>query len=437
MPALYIDNFRGFSSTFLELRGVNFFVGENSTGKTSILKILGAISSPGFWHYQQFDNSYVNFGTFSEMISLSRTNKEYFELGLLGDERDGYVSAVRLKFIEKDNFPQLKEICFVDTSVNLQVYIEGKSILKYRYRTHIGAAITENAFGYFQSWIKDVELDDLPFKKEETYFIGIISILFHFQSLIGKEIMYNHPGAKKEDLKLLVPFYFKNIAWFSPMRSEPKKTYDEYLSSFIPDGRHIPYILNDILKNDTDNFAKRILNRFGLDSGLYDDLSTRQVGSDNLGNTPFEILIKKEGAIVNLINMGFGVSQVLPLIVEAIARPTDMWFSIQQPEIHLHPRAQSAFGEFIYKAHELDGHNFIIETHSDYLIDRFRLRINRAHRENKSTIHPICQVFFFSKSERENSVVPIDVLKDGSYSDEQPESFRKFFIKEQIDLLSI
>ena len=40
MTSIYLHNFRGFNNTHIDLQDINFFVGENSTGKTSILKII-------------------------------------------------------------------------------------------------------------------------------------------------------------------------------------------------------------------------------------------------------------------------------------------------------------------------------------------------------------------------------------------------------------
>ncbi len=49
LPTLYIDNFRGFDDTYIPLKEVNFFVGENSTGKTSILSLINLLYDYSFW----------------------------------------------------------------------------------------------------------------------------------------------------------------------------------------------------------------------------------------------------------------------------------------------------------------------------------------------------------------------------------------------------
>jgi predicted ATPase len=178
--------------------------------------------------------------------------------------------------------------------------------------------------------------------------------------------------------------------------------------------------------------VKKILNRFGSDSGLYDDINIHDLSEDL-----FEVQVFIKGVARNITNVGYGVSQVLPIIIETIARQNETWFAMQQPEVHLHPRAQAALGDFLYKSNLKEGQKFIIETHSDYTIDRYRLRLNRALREGQSKGEANGQVVFFDKDEKGNHLAVIQIQPDGSYPDDQPKEFRDFFIKEQLDLITI
>src|SRR5690349_14884060 len=122
MPVIYFDNFRGFQTTFLELKQVNFLIGENSSGKTSLLKLIAIMFSRGFWRYKEFGSEDINLGGFAD-IKTTNGPKEYFEIGLL---TDNHSICVRLRFIEEDNFPLLKEISYKEGDLNIQVIIEGK-----------------------------------------------------------------------------------------------------------------------------------------------------------------------------------------------------------------------------------------------------------------------------------------------------------------------
>lgn len=81
MPVLYFDNFRGFTKTFLPLKNVNFFVGENSSGKTSVLKLIKILSDHRFWFTQEFNSDEAELGYYSEIASHTNKTKKYFEIG--------------------------------------------------------------------------------------------------------------------------------------------------------------------------------------------------------------------------------------------------------------------------------------------------------------------------------------------------------------------
>ena len=188
MPVIYIDNFRGFKSTYLPLRPVNFFVGENSTGKTSLLKLLGIISSQGFWRYKEFglieDGTFL--GGYSEIAS---EEKSYFEIGMLEDATDDGTSfsAIKLRFINNDNYPTLKEISFKNDIVSIQVILEG-SILKYRYNIEKDQLQKKEDIEFFKSWIENSNLNDLNFERIEIESGGILPILNQLESVVTNSL---------------------------------------------------------------------------------------------------------------------------------------------------------------------------------------------------------------------------------------------------------
>jgi len=432
MKILYLDNFRGFESTFLSFEDVNFFVGENSTGKTSILKLIGIISSPGFWNYQFFNNNEISFDSFNEIITIN-SSKQFFDVGILENSSDNIFSAIKLRFIEKNNSPQIKEICLFNNDVNIQATIEG-DFLKYRFELSKTERITEDIF---KVWIKNSNLNDKHFFRSEIDFLGIKSILFHLQSLVKDQVLKS--SGESVLLKIGIPSFLSDFAWTAPVRPKPLKTYDSYNLTFTSEGIHTPYVLKEILDENNDEFGVRhILTKFGLDSGLFDSIDINKLGDELKKNDPFEILITLNGKSLNITNVGYGISQILPLLIEIIARPKDTWFAIQQPEIHLHPRAQAALGDFLFKSKTVDNQKFIIETHSDYIIDRYRIRINKAFSKSNCEIEDSkSQVVFFMRNEKGNILQTIKINSDGSYADEQPKEFRDFFIKEQFELITI
>lgn len=81
-----------------------------------------------------------------------------------------------------------------------------------------------------------------------------------------------------------------------------------------------------------------------------------------------------QGTSANLADVGFGVSQVLPVLVQGLLMRRGGIYLVQQPEIHLHPDAQAGLADFfLYLAHY--GVITVIETHSEYLLLRLRRRL--------------------------------------------------------------
>lgn len=433
MPIIYCDNFRGFENTFLELKEVNFFVGENSTGKTSLLKLIGIISSAGFWRYGGFGTDEINFGGFADIITSPRNGKDYFEIAIFNhaeDNKEGSSNAIRLRFIEKDNFPFLKEICYTSNFLNMQAIIEGKYI---KFRHNLAESAKEFNLKWFERWVIDNGLNDLAFSRVEVEYKGIIPLLFEFKALVAKEAdgnlitNWDKLAGEIDDPSFISPF-----VWIAPVRAEPQRTYHYQGLNYNSEGKHSFSVLKDILEGPD---VKKILNRFGLDSGLYDDIVIQDLSTESADSKTFEILFFINGIARNIVNVGYGISQILPIIIEAIARQDMTWFSTQQPEVHLHPRAQAAFGDFIFKTNTLDRQKFIIETHSDFTIDRFRLRLNKAHTEKLENTS--AQIVFFTKSKNGNKLEVIKLNEDGSYPEQQPKEFRSFFIREKLELISI
>jgi predicted ATPase len=77
---------------------------------------------------------------------------------------------------------------------------------------------------------------------------------------------------------------------------------------------------------------------------------------------------------MDLTNVGVGVSQVLPIVVMALISEPGTILLFEQPELHLHPKVQSLLADF-FLAVSRTGRQCIVETHSEYLVNRLRLRV--------------------------------------------------------------
>ena len=122
---------------------------------------------------------------------------------------------------------------------------------------------------------------------------------------------------------------------------------------------------------------RAFIEKVGKASGLFQDVKIQNFGRGP--NPRFELDIVIDDQVLNILNVGYGVSQSLPIIVELLARPKVAFLALQEPEIHLHPRAQAALGDVLFEMAVADRKRFLVETHSDYAIDRFRMNLRTSH----------------------------------------------------------
>lgn len=122
---------------------------------------------------------------------------------------------------------------------------------------------------------------------------------------------------------------------------------------------------------------------------------------------------------MNLADVGFGISQILPIIVQGFTSPPDATLLLEQPEIHLHPKAQFVMGDLLVDIAKTN-RRLIIETHSDLLIERVCKHILLKD-DTKITPEDII-IYYFEPTKEGTIVRPITVNKNAQYED-FPEGF--------------
>lgn len=420
MEHIYLRNYKGFKSQFISITNVNFLVGENSTGKTSILKIINLLSSSEFWFKYEFNTNEVELGYFEEIIN-KRASEDFFQLGvqkyIQKDSEDKDQIRILLEFHQNRSVPRLKKAKILIDDNDVFVKFTPKQIA-YSYKS------TE--FNSFEEWVEDFSFPKkYKILATERTNIPIGYLIF----LLEKEIDSDRPKFSSLGEERLYP----KLKWIAPIRAKAKRTYDSYKVKFTPEGEHVPSILREIFTSRSTKEIekiKSIIEKFGKQSNLFDELEIRELGKNE--SSPFEIIIKYQGIEIKLPNVGYGVSQSLPLVTEIVSSKNTC-FSIQQPEVHLHPKAQSAFGNFIFESASTNNNKFIIETHSDFTINRFRYQKGKSNSKCKFK----SQVLFFERNGNGNQINVIPINDDGSYPMDLPSSYKKFFIDEELRMLEI
>ena len=127
-----------------------------------------------------------------------------------------------------------------------------------------------------------------------------------------------------------------------------------------------------------------------------------QVQTDASGSAPHD-----------LTNVGVGVSQVLPIVVMALLAPSDSLLIFEQPELHLHPRVQSRLADFFLSMAYV-GKQCLLETHSEYLIQRLRRRIAE---DEVDDLRGQIQAYFVERINGASSYKPVEFTEYGAIAD--------------------
>ena len=146
---------------------------------------------------------------------------------------------------------------------------------------------------------------------------------------------------------------------------------------------------------------------------------TGHIRAKKIGDTRIELQVGRllhdrnnETDMVNITDVGFGVSQVLPVLVALIvARPSQLVY-LEQPELHLHPRAQVALAQVLADAAKR-GVRVVAETHSSLLL----LGIQTLVAEGKLSQDLVKLHWFARREDGVTEVDSVDLDKAGTYGE--------------------
>jgi hypothetical protein len=437
--SLFIDNFRGFSNTYIPITDVNFLVGQNSTGKTSVLGLMKLFSGPRFLFQQAFEDDEVSFGRFSDIVSAHSEDKSFFRVGLVWEapaEKKGQKTTTGwlATFFEDEGMPRLSRFTLCRGSHKISLRLNGTDI-RYKAETYSESPTVKSILKrLLRQWANEHasahgKYEKLPMAKDLP---SRIPVMVALSMISGESSAKKHKTVRELNAALFSPqAHPPEITWIAPVRTKPKRTYDETRLAFSPEGEHTPNLIRRILRSKS--AAARFhafIQKIGKASGLFQDIRIKNFGPG--ATAPFELDIVLDGKALNLSTVGYGVSQSLPVLIEVLARGHGSWFAIQQPEVHLHPRAQAALGDMFFEMAATDHKLFLVETHSDFAIDRFRMNYKK-----KRSDKPDGQILFFERRDKHNVVTPLSIGKSGELPADQPESYRDFFVREELRVLGL
>ena len=174
---------------------------------------------------------------------------------------------------------------------------------------------------------------------------------------------------------------------------------------------HYRYTRDEKFRQNLDSHLKNL----GIADSIKTSPSFTKVDGKEQDTGYIKILLKKSGNYRSMLDLGFGTSQVLPVVLEITSREETL-ILLEQPELHLHPAAQSAMGS-VLKSSIDQGNQLIVETHSANLIERLR----RLIRENVLNKNDVNIIYVGSNDNNETFCQSIGFDENGKFTEEWPE----------------
>ncbi len=459
MNEITVRNFRCFrDEQKARLAPLTILVGENSTGKTSLMALIRALWDLGYRDVlPDFKEEPYDLGSFDEIAHHrgSRGGRAtHFEAGFKATRsarRKGRGLASRessssFVFARERNQPVLARRrlqqgeSFVEFDVEKNRVLVGTSNGRWQgepdSRLRLSTSLEERRIAIPRLFVLDWLLSERREARDDTE--------PGWTNVHGPRFPSDEDGKSLREL-----FHFDR--WrlrtgrpyaSAPVRSKPRRTYDPARLTRDPEGGAVPMYLADLSRREPRLWAplRESLESFGRASGLFDEIRVRRLGPTS--SEPFQIQVRKSGTSRlkgpwrNLTDIGYGISQVLPVITELL-RPTPRrrsvapnrdapeMFLLQQPEVHLHPSAQAALGTFFCTV-AARGRQLIVETHGDHLIDRVRMDV----RDRTTKLAPEdVSILFFRRKALEVEIHSLRVDEAGNVLG-APDDYRKFFLEE-------
>lgn len=434
---LTLGNFKAFEKVNIKMRPMTFFLGPNNSGKSSILSGLRILAQT----IDSFDSNVPlllngvlgDFGSYKDVIYNNNKTRK-LNIGITLDTKSPLIrniyDEVRLDLDFKFR-TQRREIILSSS----KLFVDKKLLLSTNYSVD-----TEKQ-----------SVSSIGIKKVPSNLKSILSGYFEFHNFIPRRylgVRFGIPGEStqefvdkktEEDIRNIsrVTYEFQNIfsniEYVGAMRVPPTRTFIFTGENRAKIGANGQFATN-ILTIDAARRGKKSKN---ILENVRDWMNKSDMALDikiePISERHYELKIQhpETKEYENYSDVGFGLSQVLPVLIGGYNLQPRSTFIVEQPEIHLHPKAQAELGDFFLNLYERKIQSFV-ETHSEHLI----LRLQKYVLEGRISSDDIA-FYYVHASKGEKQIVELTLDEDGKFKTEWPEGFFPERLKEAQEIAKL
>lgn len=464
--SLTIDNFKGFSKPHtMKLAPITLIYGPNSSGKSSIIQALmllkQSITRPSENGGLASTGEYVDLGTYSSMVNNHDTSRdirfsvEYkpchsvtngfsFALGnffgnshnrthdfiysLSGKECKNknesftYLKKISSKVTTKGNKTPILDLDLVSDLANNESGNFIKRVVRartYRFSSSVArdsvASFITRRIGVkgFDANPKLKTVDEIHFRSELNFSTpSSVSIDGELKDADGLTIAISNAIAS--DISKELQDKFNTISYLGPLRIHPARLYapkGDQSGSVGKSGENAARLIYEKSPEISDK-----INSWFEQFEIPYKLTAVDIGTEITGSViSLQLEDLRTGVIVGPSDVGFGIGQLLPILVEGVVRK-DSTICVEQPEIHLHPRLQAHLANFMIDTAK--NNQWIIETHSESLILRIQNKI-----KDKTLSPNDVSIIYVEATPLGSRVLEIPMDRDGDFMVDWPDGF--------------
>lgn len=438
--SLRCENFRCFRDTeILTLAPLTILVGENNSGKSSILQALHlpalTLQSEDPAICLKLLHPDYDYGTFTDLV-FQHDEKQHVTFNF-----ETIVDAMSADENLK-NMHYTLQLTYGYIPRRREIYLA-----KFAIKDSVGEwlVITQSKYsGSKKTWMRDyaeesrylsrlLERRGFLFWNNIDPFTMYSRLKSRYSSEISKKI-FNEMG-KYFQIIFSMSSSFRKIHLLGPLRLPPRRIYwysGEIAYGVGPKGEFALPNYAALLSRKKQEDQEKI---DFINDALYQLGFIKELKLKGIKGRYYDIWTTHKDSLfsANLADTGFGSSQVLPVIVSLYTSPSGSTLLYEQPEIHLHPAAQAELGSVFVKACKRDinkSKRIVIETHSENLILRIRTEVA------KGEINPEDVMIYYIEPNSSGHIVkriPLD--KKGKFQAEWPKGFFEEAYQESLELL--